>query len=595
LAFLSCTLVGVALACSGSPSDVGDAGSEASLDEGPEDAAAEAAEDGGDAGVTYPPSLVELSVSASSPTNGSSPIALVPAFSSSVYDYYVRCAAGVNALTVSMTASVGSLSVLIQPTTSPSLPMQTLSLHIDENQAIIAAATNATASTEYWVRCLPHDFPPMQMSRHAGEVDDAGVAIDVAPPGYYLVGNLMPASVAGSAGYAMVLDGNGVPVWYSRAPTGLGVADVDHIVPGVSFIPFSPTGGESFEIEQLNPQLTTVVAPTGYATDIHELRALKNGNFAVLSYPFKSGVDLTGLSVTVNGVTEALGADSVIQDCAVVEFNSTGSVTWTWLASDHFDPVKVSTLPMLALGASPPDGGVAYDVFHCNSVDIDPANENLLISAREMDSIFYVDRSTGKVVWKMGGPPFSLDNATYVSVADPFFRQHDARLLPGWSSTCNGGSGQISVFDNESNLSGPSRAVLYDVVVGSVDAGSAPCAGGAALEDAASEDGVTADGSAALDSGIAEDGGASSTATKRSEYRGTAPSAGLGSFRIGGDGSLVIGWGLGGKQDVVFTEVDSSGRDLVDFSMDGNPSYRAVKVPLNAFDINVLRSTAGVP
>jgi hypothetical protein len=85
-------------------------------------------------------------------------------------------------------------------------------------------------------------------------------------------------------------------------------------------------------------------------------------------------------------------------------------------------------------GSTTADGGAVYDVFHCNSIDVDPANGDPLVSAREMDSVFYVDRPSGKVLWKMGGATASKDGATYVAVSDPFFRQHDAhaaRLVGG--------------------------------------------------------------------------------------------------------------------------------------------------------------------
>jgi hypothetical protein len=68
----------------------------------------------------------------------------------------------------------------------------------------------------------------------------------------------------------------------------------------------------------------------------------------------------------------------------------------------------------------------------------------------------------------------------------------------------------------------------------------------------------------------------------------------MGSFRILPDGSRVIGWGL--TPGAGFTEVDSSGNDLLDLTFaDGNLTYRAVKVPTSAFDLGSLRSTAGLP
>ena len=246
---------------------------------------------------------------------------------------------------------------------------------------------------------------------------------------------------------------------------------------------------------------------------------------------------------------------------------------WTWTCSDHLDPVADCVWPAVALGATAPDGGVVVDTFHCNSIDVDPANGNLLVSARQMDSVFYIDKSTGTVLWKMGGAAYTKDGATYIPVADPFFEQHDARLQPGWKATCSGGSGQISVFDDETGLPGPARAVIYDVEV------------------------VYADGGTTGDCETAEDAGAN-RATVAWQRQGPISADALGSFRILADGSRVIGWGIGGTNHPIFTEVDVEGHDLLDFDLDylgGNASYRAIKVPLTAFDLEALRSTAGLP
>jgi hypothetical protein len=68
----------------------------------------------------------------------------------------------------------------------------------------------------------------------------------------------------------------------------------------------------------------------------------------------------------------------------------------------------------------------------------------------------------------------------------------------------------------------------------------------------------------------------------------------MGSFRIQPDGTRIIGWG--DIPGAGFTEVDVDGNDLADLTFpDGNTTYRALKVPLGAFDLGVLRSTAGIP
>jgi len=586
-ALASCCAAWAAIACSSRPS-IPDGGADATLD-GRQDAAARDSSDANEAARDVresaspadggTPFLTQLAVvSASAPVDGSVPITLVPPFSSSIHDYYVRCAAGANPITVSMKASNGSKSLLVQPTSSPSLVTQTLSLSVNENQAIVAVATDGVATTEYWVRCLPHDFPGLRLTVHGA-----------VPPAYYIMGTAFPG---GKTPYAIVLDGNGVPVWYA-AISGAAVLCVDNVVSGaISFQAVSPTDLPTyqFQIDQLSPYAISYAAPAGTSLDDHELRVLSNGHYLVLSEPIKTGVDLTGMSFPlIDGGVVTPGTNSDITNCNLVEFDpATGAVVWTWVGTDHLDPVRDPTVPQLAQGTSSVlyDGGVV-DPFHCNSVDVDPANGNLLVSARHMDSVFYVDRSTGNILWKMGGNP--KNGVAHVTVPDGFRRQHDARLLPGFSITCAGARGQVSVFDDETGAYfyapvAPARGVIYDVAIGNAE-------GGASLEGGCGEAGPFpgGDGSAAV----------------AWQYSGEYSSEILGSMRITTDGSRVIGWGLGYgpcwatggcAPKLAFSVVDDAGKDLLDLAFtDGDSSYRAIPVPLTALDLEAMRRTAGLP
>jgi hypothetical protein len=70
----------------------------------------------------------------------------------------------------------------------------------------------------------------------------------------------------------------------------------------------------------------------------------------------------------------------------------------------------------------------------------------------------------------------------------------------------------------------------------------------------------------------------------------------MGSFRVSSVGSRVVGWGIGGTPNLVFTEVDLAGMPLVDlYFSDSSGSYRAIKVPLSTFDRSALRNTVGLP
>jgi hypothetical protein len=532
-------VVPTALACSTSPA--------ASSDAGPRDG-----------GTSDPPYLTALDVSSSD--DASPGLTLVPAFSPHVHDYYVRCASGVNALTVSMTASRGASTVMMEPTTAAPSPQQTLSVNANENQAIVVAATAGNAAVQYWVRCLPHDFPQMTMKLH----EEAGAP----PPGYYLLATSQLPPMANWS-YAIVMDGNGVPVWYAHGPVGAGIDDVDALVGGA--ISYLPNDNRPPEILHLAPPAPPFRSPPASEHDTHELRVLPNGDYLIISSPVEPGVDLTGIHLRLlDGGVEDFGPSSNAVACNIVEFDpKTGDVKWNWVGTDHFVPRLDTTGPEFDRPPLP-DGGKVVDTFHCNSIDVDPANDNLLVSSRDMDSIFYIEKATGKVLWKMGGKSYTTDHATYVPNADPFHRQHDARLQPGWSSTCAGGTGQISLFDDEAYEPRPARALLLDVVVGSGDGG--------AKEDCGAK------------------GGGTPGATVAWQYTGAASSNVMGSFRISPDGSRVIGWGASPVAGPVFTEVDSKGADLLDFYFAGNSvSYRVVKVPLSTLDLNVLRRTAVLP
>jgi hypothetical protein len=176
----------------------------------------------------------------------------------------------------------------------------------------------------------------------------------------------------------------------------------------------------------------------------------------------------------------------------------------------------------------------------------------------------------------MGGATYGKDDPTYVSVADAFSGQHDARFLPGWSAACRGGSGSISLFDDQTYGVGPARGVVYDVVVGiNGDGGTSDCDGGTT------------------------DGGTAGSATLSWQYQGSFVSGGTGSFRVSPDGTRVIGWGINsGTPRLTFSEVDAEGRDMLDFYFSDSVvggSYRAIKVPTTTFDLSVLRDTAGLP
>jgi arylsulfotransferase ASST len=170
----------------------------------------------------------------------------------------------------------------------------------------------------------------------------------------------------------------------------------------------------------------------------------------------------------------------------------------------------------------------------------------LLLSARQTNAIFYVDRMTGEILWKIGGSTYSKDGEPRLQVvSDPetaFNLQHDARWLP---------NGDITLFDDHGATPGVGRGVEY------------------AIDHDAN------------------------TATFVFQFLGSTQSQYAGSFRRYADGSSVIGWGSVPTDPRILTEIDAKGADVLDVSLGGQVSYRAVKVAISQLDIATLRATAG--
>jgi hypothetical protein len=434
-----------------------------------------------------------------------SPLVLTPGFSPSIHDYYVRCAAGDNAATLTVVDSTGT---------------QTSAVTLVEDQALVVHG-------DYWIRCLPHDFPVIAVSTYT----DVGLPT----PGYYLVN---------TSDYVVVLDTNGTPVWYERGSTTANVDAQRHdtisFLPNAS-VPFGWDTSSKVEVHALDTLTTTTVQAVGAATDLHEFQTLPNGDYMLTAFPIETNVDLTGLG--------SYGSNENMADCEIEEVDPQGNLVWSWLGSDHMDAVQESLEPF----AFTINAQAVVDPFHCNAIDIDSSG-NLLLSVRHANAVYYVNRSTGTIEWKLGGTSYNKDGAAHLQVtSDPettFNMQHDARFAP---------NGDVTLFDDHGADNGAStekaRGVEY-----------------------------------ALDHNAG-------TASVVWQFLGSGESHHEGSFRRYADGESVVGWGYVPGDPRVITEVNANGDAVLDIWFIQLPalsgvSYRAVKVPLSQLDIDVLRSTA---
>jgi hypothetical protein len=181
-----------------------------------------------------------------------------------------------------------------------------------------------------------------------------------------------------------------------------------------------------------------VHAGDGLREDYHEFNLTTAGTALITAYQ-STTTDLSAVGGARRGNVVAGHAQEI--DVA------TGKVLFDWDSLSHVG-VEESYVTL------PSEKGNGYDYFHINSISEAP-DGNLLISARGTWAIYKVDRSSGKVIWRMNGKrsDFTMGPGTH------FYWQHDARM-PGPAT--------LTLFDNGSDGSLPtqekqSRALLLSV------------------------------------------------------------------------------------------------------------------------------------
>jgi hypothetical protein len=166
-------------------------------------------------------------------------------------------------------------------------------------------------------------------------------------------------------------------------------------------------------------QIAQVSGQNGYQGDLHEFVLTPQGTALFTAY----GTAQT--MMTVNGSAQNVSYFyGVVQEVDV----ASGKLLFEWRSDDHVPLSNSYVPPTTLLGGS-------WDYFHINAISIDPTDGNLVISSRNTWACYKIDRSSGDVIWQLGGKQnnFSMGSGTH------FEFQHDVKLHPG---------GLMTVFDN---------------------------------------------------------------------------------------------------------------------------------------------------
>jgi hypothetical protein len=247
---------------------------------------------------------------------------------------------------------------------------------------------------------------------------------------------LTPASGAGLWG-PLIVDETGSPVWFRKVPDPATVA-IDFKVQQYHNKPvltwwegtIGGTGGQGVG------QGEFVLADTSYR-EVARVRAagteqadqhdfvITPRNTALFCIYDPIPYDLSPIGGPKNGVLH----DGVIQELDI----ATGRKLFEWRASQHVG-LNESYAP-LPVGDS---SHLPYDYFHANSIGL-AADGNIIISSRHCWTTFKLDKTTGAVMWRLGGKKndFQQDDRS------KFAWQHDFRQRR---------DGTYSVFDNGAGI-----------------------------------------------------------------------------------------------------------------------------------------------
>ncbi len=301
---------------------------------------------------------------------------------------------------------------------------------------------------------------------------------------------MRPDSAVGKEGLhatnLQVVQVNGAPLlcWWEGTVNG-GIGDGEYVLVDAGY-----------------QEVMRVQTPGGGA-DLHEFLVTPQG---------------TALYFVDHGVPPPAGSrpplPSQVLDCAIVEVDlASGKRLFEWHSVDHI------AIDETYIDPPQEGGGGAYDYVHSNSVEVD-TDGTLLMSARNTCAVYKIDRTTGQIVWRLGGKRSDFQ----MGEGADFGWQHDARRQA---------DGTITIFDDRQPPEQGRGIVLR-------------------IDETAM------------------------TATLVREY---ARPDGLeissqGSMQLLPNGNVLVGWG----SQPVLTEFSADGQILFDASLPaGKQSYRAVR------------------
>jgi hypothetical protein len=323
-------------------------------------------------------------------------------------------------------ATIGGASFRFATSVSPPSPSPFQS----DIPSVAAGTSEGFAGQHAFVAAgdsLPADFPPLRVD-----------TVNNPAPGEMFIGGFTGAGGSTTyANYVIVADNKGKPLAYKRI--GLLVNPFDYMFKvdptGLySYIDRTPTETNIRIVDSTFKQVDTYPKGNPAAASHADFLLLTNGHALVLYFDAKT-IDMS--KIVLGGYPAATVMGNLIQ-----EFDINKNVVFQWSSFDYL-PITDTYEDTLA---------VSFDYSHANTVSLDN-DGNILLSNRHMSEITKVDRTTGDVIWRMGGKKnqFTFINEHPENAPLYFSYPHHIQRLA---------NGNIIFFDN-----GNQRKTKYSRVV----------------------------------------------------------------------------------------------------------------------------------
>ncbi len=213
--------------------------------------------------------------------------------------------------------------------------------------------------------------------------------------------------------YLAIIDNNGIPEYWRQENN----AGLNFTLQPSGYLSF--WNHNSFVLMDSNYNITeTIACGNGYTTDFHEFIHLPNKH----SFLFAYDMQIIDMSQIIPGGYPSANVTGIV----IQELDEYENIVFQWRSFDHFQITD-------AVDVDLKNSTISY--VHGNGLAID-TDGNILLSSRLLNEITKINRTTGDIMWRLGG---KNNQFSFINDPEMFCRQHHIQVLK---------NGNITIFDN---------------------------------------------------------------------------------------------------------------------------------------------------